>query len=142
MRWSLAARWPSTASGQRPLLNVGFDLRHSATQGVAACDDECPKREERGQNEHDDTGHERPALLGEHGHRREDDGQLQPYFGEVEVRVFALQEFHFVLKLLGPTAPKLAEQGADQLLYFFTGIANYTHKHPDKLDELLAPAKK
>lgn len=47
-----------------------------------------------------------------------------------------------VLKLLGPTAPKLAEQGADQLLYFFTGIANYTHKHPDKLDELLAPAKK
>ena len=47
-----------------------------------------------------------------------------------------------VLRLLGPTAPKLAEQGAEQLLYFFTGIARYTQKHPEKADEILAPAKK
>jgi hypothetical protein len=46
-----------------------------------------------------------------------------------------------VLKIIGPTAPKLAEQGADQLLYFFTGIARYLQKHPDRRDELLGPKK-
>jgi len=46
-----------------------------------------------------------------------------------------------VLKIIGPTAPKLAEQGAEQLLYFFTGIARYLHKHPTRADELLAPKK-
>jgi hypothetical protein len=47
-----------------------------------------------------------------------------------------------VLRILGPTAPKLAEQGAEQLLFFFTGIAKYLQKHPEKRDDLLAPAKK
>ena len=47
-----------------------------------------------------------------------------------------------VLKLLGPTAPKLAEEGAEQLLYFFSGIAKYVQKHPEKSDDLLAPGKK
>jgi hypothetical protein len=47
-----------------------------------------------------------------------------------------------VLRLLGPTAPKLAEQGAEQLLFFFSGIAKYVQKHPEKYDELLAPSKK
>lgn len=47
-----------------------------------------------------------------------------------------------VLRVLGPTAPKLAEQGAEQLLYFFTGVATYAHKHPDKAGELLSPGKK
>jgi len=47
-----------------------------------------------------------------------------------------------VLRLLGPTAPKLAEQGAEQLLFFFAGIAKYVQKHPEKSEELLAPAKK
>jgi len=46
-----------------------------------------------------------------------------------------------VLRVLGPTAPKLAEQGAEQLLYFFTGIARYLQKHPDRADELLGPKK-
>lgn len=46
-----------------------------------------------------------------------------------------------VLKIIGPTAPKLAEQGAEQLLYFFTGIARYLQKHPDRSEELLAPKK-
>jgi len=48
---------------------------------------------------------------------------------------------HVVLKIIGPTAPKLAEQGADQLLYFFTGIARYLQKHPERRDELLGPKK-
>jgi hypothetical protein len=45
------------------------------------------------------------------------------------------------LKVLGPTAPKLAEQGAEQFLEFFNGIADYVQKHPAKADTLLAPAK-
>lgn len=47
-----------------------------------------------------------------------------------------------VLKLLGPSAPQLAEQGIEQLLFFFAGIAQYAQRHPDKSDALLAPAKK
>ena len=46
-----------------------------------------------------------------------------------------------VLKIIGPTAPKLAEQGAEQLLYFFSGIARYLQKHPDRAEELLGPKK-
>jgi hypothetical protein len=49
---------------------------------------------------------------------------------------------NLILRLLGPTAPKLAEQGAEQLLFFFAGIAKHMQKHPEKSEELLAPAKK
>lgn len=45
------------------------------------------------------------------------------------------------LRVLGPTAPKLAEQGAEQFLEFFNGIADYVQKNPTKADALLAPAK-
>jgi len=45
------------------------------------------------------------------------------------------------LRVLGPTAPKLAEQGAEQFLEFFNGIADYVQKNPSKADALLAPAK-
>lgn len=47
-----------------------------------------------------------------------------------------------VLRVLGPTTPKLAEQAADQLLFFFNGIARYTHAHPEQAEALLAPPKK
>jgi hypothetical protein len=46
------------------------------------------------------------------------------------------------LRLLGPAAPKVAEQGAEQFLEFFNGIADYVQKNPTKADALLAPAKK
>jgi hypothetical protein len=45
-----------------------------------------------------------------------------------------------VLRVLGPTAPKLAQDAADQLVLFFTGVARYVHAHPERADELLAPA--
>ncbi len=45
------------------------------------------------------------------------------------------------LRVLGPTAPKLAEQGAEQFLEFFNGIAEYVQKNPTKADALLAPKK-
>jgi len=47
-----------------------------------------------------------------------------------------------VLKALGPAAPRMAEQAAEQLLYFFTGVAKQAHAKPDQAEALLAPAKK
>ncbi len=41
------------------------------------------------------------------------------------------------LRALGPTAPKLAEDAAGQLLDFFGGIANYVQKNPKQAEELL-----
>ncbi len=46
-----------------------------------------------------------------------------------------------VMRMLGPAAPRLAEQGAEQLLFFFAGIARYVQQNPDKSGELLGPVK-
>ncbi len=46
-----------------------------------------------------------------------------------------------VMRMLGPTTPKLAEQAAEQLLFFFAGIGRYAYTHPEKTQDLLAPAK-
>ncbi|MCI0705412.1 MAG: hypothetical protein L0241_30495 [Planctomycetia bacterium] len=45
------------------------------------------------------------------------------------------------MRMMGPSAPKLAEQGAEQFLEFFNGIADYVQKNPTKADALLAPKK-
>jgi hypothetical protein len=49
---------------------------------------------------------------------------------------------HVVLRLIGPTAPRLAEEAAGQLLDFFGGIAAVVQNHPSKAETLLAPPKK
>jgi hypothetical protein len=46
-----------------------------------------------------------------------------------------------VMRMLGPAAPRLAEQGAEQLLFFFAGVARYLQQHPEKSSELLGPAE-
>jgi hypothetical protein len=46
-----------------------------------------------------------------------------------------------VVRLMGASAPRYAEQGAEQFLDFFNGIAQYVQKHPTKADVLLAPKK-
>lgn len=46
-----------------------------------------------------------------------------------------------MMRMLGPTAPKLAEQGAEQLLFFFSGIGRYVTAHPEKAEALLGPKK-
>jgi hypothetical protein len=46
---------------------------------------------------------------------------------------------NLALRMLGPAAPKMAEQGAEQLLYFFSGVARYLYKHPDQVPAVLAP---
>jgi hypothetical protein len=46
---------------------------------------------------------------------------------------------NLALKALGPAAPRLAEDAAEQLLDFFGGIANYVQKHPKQAEVLLGP---
>ena len=44
-----------------------------------------------------------------------------------------------VTKAFGDSAPKMARQGAEQLLMFFSGIAKYAHDRPEKARSILAP---
>jgi hypothetical protein len=46
-----------------------------------------------------------------------------------------------VTRLMGPAAPKMAEEGAEQLLYFFSGVARHLDENPDKAAKLLAERK-
>jgi hypothetical protein len=43
-----------------------------------------------------------------------------------------------VARALGPTMPRLAEQGASQLLLFFSGLTRYFDRHPEDIGALLA----
>ncbi len=43
------------------------------------------------------------------------------------------------MKLAGPAAPKMAEEGAEQLLFYFSGIGRTIYKRPEKLEMLLSP---
>lgn len=47
-----------------------------------------------------------------------------------------------VLRMVGPAAPKMAEDAAGQLLYFFSGVSAYLTRHPDQVQTLLAEKKK
>jgi hypothetical protein len=42
-----------------------------------------------------------------------------------------------VMKLIGPAAPRLAEEGAVQLLLFFSGIARHLEAYPEQTFTLL-----
>lgn len=42
-----------------------------------------------------------------------------------------------VTKLLGQSAPKMAEQGLGQLQLFFSGLSWYLQRHPDRVEALL-----
>lgn len=43
------------------------------------------------------------------------------------------------LRVVGPAAPQLAKQGAEQLLLFFSAPAVYLQRHPDQMQTLLKP---
>jgi len=43
-----------------------------------------------------------------------------------------------VMRLIGPAAPRLAQEGSEQLLLFFSGIARHIDRHPAKAKTLLA----
>lgn len=47
------------------------------------------------------------------------------------------------LRVMGSAeAAKLAEQGAEQLMFFFSGVARYLHRKPDQIEALLGSKKK
>lgn len=48
---------------------------------------------------------------------------------------------NLALRAIGPAAPKIAEDAAEQLLDFFGVVANYVQKNPRRAEELLGPAK-
>jgi hypothetical protein len=47
-----------------------------------------------------------------------------------------------VLRIAGPAAPRMAEDGAEQMLFFFSGLARYLDKHPDQTAAVLTPTKR
>ncbi len=47
-----------------------------------------------------------------------------------------------LMRIVGSAAPRMAEDGAEQLLFFFSGMARYLEKHPDQTAALLSPAKR
>jgi len=44
-----------------------------------------------------------------------------------------------VTKLMGQSAPKLAEQGLGQLQLFFSALSCYVDRHPERVDTLFRP---
>jgi len=49
--------------------------------------------------------------------------------------------YSLIMRIVGPAAPRLAEQGAKQLLLFFAGIARYCDSYPKEAPSLLAPRR-
>ncbi len=61
------------------------------------------------------------------------------------VQVYLLAESRIgagFVRMMGPSGPKMAEEGAEQFLFFFSGIARHIQRKPEQLEVLLAPAKK
>jgi hypothetical protein len=72
-----------------------------------------------------------------HSRRHDDAGQLLVTH---EVDVYLLTDSKaaaLVTRLLGPAAPRLAEQGATQLLLFFSALARHLDEHPEQVQSLL-----
>lgn len=62
-----------------------------------------------------------------------------------ELNVYVLTDSraaNALLRMLGPGAAKAGEQAAEQLLFFFSGVAGHLYRHPDKTKELLGPKTK
>ena len=62
--------------------------------------------------------------------------ELQVYF-QTESRAA-----NAMLRVVGPAGPKMAEESAEQLLFFFSGVAGYLQRHPSEVQSLLAEKKK
>jgi hypothetical protein len=73
-----------------------------------------------------------------HGLKKDEDGealichQVEIYL-QTDSRAAAL-----VMRLLGPAVPHMAQDGAEQMLLFFSGIARHLDRHPSRTKALLA----
>jgi hypothetical protein len=73
--------------------------------------------------------------------KQEKDGALMQH----QADVFAFTDSKtatVVTRMLGPSVPKMARQGAGQLQMFFGAMAWYCHENPDRVEVLLRPDKK
>ncbi len=71
------------------------------------------------------------------------DGDPTAALFEPSVHVYAQTDSRAattLLRIAGPAAPRMAEQGAEQLMLFFSGPARWAHEHPADAARLLAPA--
>lgn len=76
-----------------------------------------------------------------HGVKKDEDGDS---IIRHQVEVFLQTDSkaaNLVMRLVGPAAPRMAQDGAEQLLMFFSGIARYVERHPAKAPTLLAEKK-
>src|SRR5437764_645223 len=65
--------------------------------------------------------------------RRADDGGQVLVTHEVDVYVQTdSRAAALVTRLLGPAAPRMAEQGATQLMLFFSALAKHLDEHPEQ----------
>jgi len=72
-----------------------------------------------------------------HSRRADEGGQI---FVIHEVDVYFQTDSKaaaLVARLLGPAAPRMAEQGATQLLMFFSSMAKFLDEHPEQVPKLL-----
>lgn len=72
-----------------------------------------------------------------HSKRADESGQV---FVTHEVDVFLQTDSKaaaLVARLLGPAAPRMAEQGASQLLMFFSAMSKHLDEHPDQVPTLM-----
>jgi hypothetical protein len=72
-----------------------------------------------------------------HSRRADEVGQI---FVNHEVDVYFQTDSKaaaLVARLLGPAAPRMAEQGATQLLMFFSSMAKFLDEHPEQVPKLL-----
>lgn len=82
------------------------------------------------------------AFIVSHPRKAEKDG-VAVFAPSVQVFVHSdSKAANLALKLVGPAAPRLAEEAASQLLDFFSGIAGVVQKNPSRADLLLGPPKK
>ena len=69
--------------------------------------------------------------------RRDEDGRLVMTH-EVDVYVQTdSKAAALVTRLIGPAGPRLAEQGAAQLLLFFSAMARHLDAHPEQIPALM-----
>ena len=77
-----------------------------------------------------------------HPRKAEKDG-VAVFVPHVQVYVHSdSKAANLALRVIGPSAPRLAEEAASQLLDFFGGIATVVQKNPTKAEMLLGPPRK
>jgi hypothetical protein len=80
----------------------------------------------------------RAVVVLRHSRLREQDGgtlmfQQADVFAQTDSRTAAL-----ATRLMGPSAPRMAEQGVAQMQLFFSALAWYCQRHPERTAALLA----